>query len=389
MGLRRLVSFILTIFLLLSVNSNYAIANNKVIDLSATINKTQVVLKWNKCPNAVKYTVKISSNNRINTINTTKTSYTDNKINASGNFGYQVYAYSKENRVINRSKLIVLNLDFDIIFEKPKNFKINNIDYNSVYLHWDKVNGANSYKVYRKSSSEYKLIASVKNTYFQDDSLIPSVKYQYKVVPKLVIGNLTYNGEASSTKSIKTKLNTPKIDKSSSKGYNYIKFSYSKVKGASGYSLFYKVAGGNWKKYKSTKSLTIKCNGLKLNKTYYFKIRAYKKVSGKYYHSDYSTTKSYTPKLDKPKFVINEKTKYEKINISKVLGASGYKIYTSTSPNGTYKCIKTIKSNKNLTYKFYPKTSKRYYIKVKAYKTQSGKKIYSKYSKRISYKLKK
>ncbi len=61
-------------------------------------------------------------------------------------------------------------------------------------------------------------------------------------------------------------------------------------------------------------------------------------------------------------------------------GASGYEIYMKTG-NGSYKCIQTIKGNRNKFTKTGLKKSKKYCFKVRAYKTADGKKIYGLYSK--------
>ena len=54
---------------------------------------------------------------------------------------------------------------------------------------------------------------------------------------------------------------------------------------------------------------------------------------------------------------------------------SGYKIYRSTKKNGKYKCIKTLKSNKKISYTDKRvKSKKTYYYKIKFYK-KAGKKI--------------
>ena len=61
--------------------------------------------------------------------------------------------------------------------------------------------------------------------------------------------------------------------------------------------------------------------------------------------------------------------------------ATGYKIYRAAKKSGTYKLIKTIKSNS--TSKFTNtklKTGKRYYYKIRSYRTVSGKTEYSSYS---------
>lgn len=85
-----------------------------------------------------------------------------------------------------------------------------------------------------------------------------------------------------------------------------------------------------------------------------------------------------------------------KISFKKVAKAKGYKIYQATKKNGKYKKVKTIKQKKakRITYtKKKLKTGKRYYYKVRAYKTyKKGKKtkyVYGKYSVKKSAKTKK
>lgn len=73
------------------------------------------------------------------------------------------------------------------------------------------------------------------------------------------------------------------------------------------------------------------------------------------------------------------------IQFKKARGAKGYKVYQSTSKNGKYKMVKTLKGSKNTKYtKSKLKAGKRYYYKVRAYKTyKKGKKTlcaYGKYS---------
>lgn len=73
------------------------------------------------------------------------------------------------------------------------------------------------------------------------------------------------------------------------------------------------------------------------------------------------------------------------IKFKKVKGAKGYKVYQSTSKNGKYKRVRTLKGNKNVRFtKTKLKSGKRYYYKVRAYKIyKRGKKklyVYGKYS---------
>lgn len=78
-----------------------------------------------------------------------------------------------------------------------------------------------------------------------------------------------------------------------------------------------------------------------------------------------------------------------KITWNKVSKASGYQVYRSTSKDGKYASIKTIKSGSTVSYTDAKLTTgKTYYYKVRAYKTVNGSKTYSSYSKIVSAKPK-
>lgn len=74
---------------------------------------------------------------------------------------------------------------------------------------------------------------------------------------------------------------------------------------------------------------------------------------------------------------------------NKAPGAEGYIVYRSTSKNGKYKTVATVKGNKS-KYKLknvaYNKT---YFYRVKAYRTINGKRVYSEKSILRKYRLKK
>jgi len=81
--------------------------------------------------------------------------------------------------------------------------------------------------------------------------------------------------------------------------------------------------------------------------------------------------------------------KQAKLTWKKVDGASGYEIYKATSKDGKYKKVTTIKKGSTKTYTEKKLTSKKtYYYKVRAYRTVSGKKVYSGYSAVKSVKVK-
>lgn len=145
----------------------------------------------------------------------------------------------------------------------------------------------------------------------------------------------------------------------------------------------YEVIDGNnhvVKKNITGKSCTI--TGLKAGKTYKYKVRAYVLQEGRRTYGSCTgfltvTTKPATPKI-KAKA---SGSKTVTVSWNKISGASGYEVYRSTSKSSGYQKVKSITKGSTVSYKNTKlKSGKKYYYKVRAYKTLSGKKVYSSYS---------
>lgn len=91
-------------------------------------------------------------------------------------------------------------------------------------------------------------------------------------------------------------------------------------------------------------------------------------------------TKYITIKVTRPNFEKVTARGYKSINLSwyKVYGAKGYAIYRSTSKNGPYNKIATIKNSGTTTYIDKGlKTGQTYYYQLRSYKVSGGKNVYS------------
>jgi hypothetical protein len=168
----------------------------------------------------------------------------------------------------------------------------------------------------------------------------------------------------------------------SSKGYRSIKISWNIKANAKGYEIFNITA--NKKIYVSggTKTYYVQ-DGLKTGKKYTYKVRAYNlKENGSKVFGDYSSSKAAVPVPAKPSSIkLYKKSKAVKVKWSRVKGASGYQVYMATKKNGKYKNVKNIKSAKTTVYtKTKLKKGKKYYFKVRAYKTVGKNKINGKWS---------
>lgn len=165
----------------------------------------------------------------------------------------------------------------------------------------------------------------------------------------------------------------------------------------------YKVgANGEW-----SKSKKITCdsnNGYKASKNpgvYYYRARAVKKTStGDTAKSSWSKSLKITVKPNKVKGVVTSSPKAKQVKVSwtKQSKVTGYEIYCSTSKDGKYRKVATVKDKSYITFKnkmtykvndtkktIKLKFGKTYYYKVRAFKSVKNsngktKKIYGSYS---------
>lgn len=178
--------------------------------------------------------------------------------------------------------------------------------------------------------------------------------------------------------------------KVASAGYNKVKITWSGVKGTKGYRVYRCSKSGKIQKYwsltSSARSLTN--TGLVTGSTYYYKVRAYKTVGKTNYWGDYSKLKYAKPIPAAVSGVKASKGGSKRIKVSwkKTSGSSGYAVVRSTSKTKGYKTVKIIKSGSTVKYTTGKLTKgKRYYFKVRAYRTVKGKRIYGPYSSVVSY----
>lgn len=184
----------------------------------------------------------------------------------------------------------------------------------------------------------------------------------------------------------------PASVKASAPAYNKIKVSWSGVSGAQGYIVYRSTkrsSGYAQIRTLSSSDRSYTDTGRKTGTTYYYKVRAYKTVSGTRHLGAYSAVANAKPALAKAKKVKAKRAGKQKIRVSwkRVTGATGYKVYRSTKKNKGFKAVKTIKKAKTVKYTTKKmKKGKRYYFKVRAYRNVGGKKVYSAYSSRVSCK---
>lgn len=168
-----------------------------------------------------------------------------------------------------------------------------------INLAWQKVTGASGYQVYRYDSSSkawkcVKTITSGNTTSYTDGSLSAGTTYKYKICAYVTIDQGKYSGAASAVVSSATKPVKSAIKSVSAKKKS-VTLKWKKTVG-SGYEICYSTkkdfsGGTKTVKVSGTSKTTAVIKNLKSKKTYYVKIRAYKKVGKEVVYGNYSSVK--------------------------------------------------------------------------------------------------
>lgn len=171
----------------------------------------------------------------------------------------------------------------------------------------------------------------------------------------------------------------------SSRGSNSLKLAWNKPAGATGYQLQRK-SGNSYKALATVKGTSYTHKSLTAGAGYTYRVRAYRTVGGKNYYSGWAYMTAYTKPATPNLTGLSATKSGHKIKATwkKVGGsASGYQIYWAKDKNFKKVVSKTnVSGQKKTSYtgKNFTK-GKRYYVKVRAYKTVNGNKIYGAWSK--------
>ncbi len=263
-------------------------------------------------------------------------------------------------------------------------------NYKSVKVSWNKISGASNYRVWRATSEngDYKLLKEVKGgstRSYTDSTCTLGQQYYYKVFARGTASNGKFI-RSSGSKPVAAKAILPAPSFSvTSVDYRTNKVSWKKVSGASGYRIYRSTSkNGKYSKVKtitSSSTTSWKNAGLKAGKAYYYKIRAYRTVSGKRHYGTVSGSNEHVARPKKPTFTLKKKGRRVTVTLKKNSKLTGYVIYRQRG-NGKWKKVRTVTVNgrRGATYARNLSRGKTYSFKVRAYKKVSGKRVYSLYS---------
>lgn len=228
-----------------------------------------------------------------------------------------------------------------------KNLKVSTTSTTQIKVTWSKVSGATAYRLYKYNSKtkKYEYYGQTKSTSMTVKKLTSATTYKFKVRALKTVKGKNYYGKYSSILTATTYPDQTKNLKMKSQTDTTVTISWDKVSRVTGYRVYiyneskkaYEYYG-----YTTTNSMTIK--KLTSAKTYKVRVRAYKKVSGKYYLGAYATAIQVVTKPVKQTGVKVKDTTTGTITLSwnKVARASGYRVYMYKANSNSYEyCAQT------------------------------------------------
>ncbi len=367
---------------------SYNVIPSKPTTLSVSVSSSKPKLTWTKVSGAQGYEIWRSDSYDgdyicVATI-TSGSAVTWTDVRSASNVYYKVRAYRGTDYGTAYSAYTSV-ATASTTLGKPTVFA-SSASYSSIKVSWHKVTGAAGYKIYRSSDGvNFSLVKTISGTTtlsWTNTGLTTGKTYYYYVVPY----TSSMIGTASDTVTAVPALSKPTLSASASS--YYIKLSWGKISGATGYNLYRSTDGVNFELYKQiTSGSTVSYSNTSVVRglEYYYRIAAVRNgVEG-----PLSSVKSYTPTLAVPSSVKASRASAESIKITwkKVSGATGYEILRSTSKTGTFEVIAYVDGNAAVAYTDTGlESQKTYYYKVRSARTLDGFTGYSKDSSAYSAK---
>ena len=262
-------------------------------------------------------------------------------------------------------------------------FKVTGTTYNTVSFQWAAYPKSAGYLIYKATSKngKYERIKTTSSTKFTRTGLTTNTKCYYKIraYKKDSKGKTIYS-KYSSVITGTPVLKVPVVTvKSASDG---ITVTWNAVSGAKGYKVYRATSsGGSYTLVKTLTGRSFKNTSISSNKSYYYKVRAYRVVKGK------EKLGSCSGAMLGMKCTVAQTTDVTaasesdgvKLGWKAVSGASGYEIYRASGSTNNYTNVGSATGNsfkdKNVA------NGVTYYYKVRAYKAVGNSRIYGSFSK--------
>ena len=309
-----------------------------------------VRVSWTKNSKATIYRVykKLKTENkwkRIKTVKSNILSYTDTNVKNNQKAYYCVVAVDDINKSAyetNRYNIFLKSVNVTAAKNSQKGIKV----------FWDKVGGAEKYRLYRKENgSSWNKIADVKNKYLSYTDKDVKIGSEYNYTVRAISGK---SGGICTKVASSYRVDYPRL-KNVTASSGGLTISWNKVSVAERYSVYRRVNNSNWQRIATTQNnntLTFTDKNVLSGVDYNYTVVAWYKNSKSSFDSK-GVTGTYfsSPKLTSARCFKSEKIVVEWNSVG---GAQTYTIYRNEN-GGKYTAIKTVNAN---TYSFADKDIK-------------------------------
>ena len=300
-----------------------------------------VTLKWNAVSGVQKYRVfrKTGNEGWRKQTDTTGLSYTDKAVTPGTSYTYTVRCVSSDGSYFMSgydSTGKTIKAAFKLA--TPVMTSISNTT-SGVQLKWNKVSGAEKYRVFRKTgSSGWKKLADLTGTSYTDKTISIGTTYVYTVRCVNSSGSTVMSAYDTAGKTIKADyaLSRPVLASISSSG-GKVTLKWNKVSGAAKYRVFRKTGSGGWKRLADVTGTSYTDKAGSYGTTYTYTVRCVSSDSKKFTSSYDGTGKTVTVSYPHAKPVLKSITASNgKVTIkwNKVAGAEKYRVFRKTEGGG-------------------------------------------------------
>ena len=304
----------------------------------------RVTITWNTVKGANSYRVfrRIGNGAWRMMGDVTSTSYVDTSVVSNSTYSYSVAACKKTSTrnwwsSYGTAEKTIIHMAQPTVTSVAGSAK-------GVSIKWDAVNGATSYRIFRKTENgAWRMLKDVTYPNYVDTSAESDTTYSYTVAAckKTNTGNWwsTYNQTEKSILYIAQ----PTI-KSAEKGTDRVTVTWNAVKGANSYRVFRRIGNGAWRMIGDMTSTSYVDTNVVSNSTYSYSVAACKKTNERNWWSSYGVEEKTILYMGQPKVTsVAGSANGVSIKWDAVNGANSYRVYRKTE-NGPWRMLKDVNS---------------------------------------------